>query len=233
MDAIILAGGKGTRLDNAAPKPLVMIGDKHLIQHQIDYLKDKVDRIVVSTGHMAEEVEKFVQGLYPRFSDGKYFKSGIYFSRENEPLGTAGGLKRALNMTVRHEVLAFNCDDLTDIPISRLEHIAENTICVANPVLPFGRVDIGGDGYVSSFREKEKLKDFWVSCGWYKFMVNNNFYDSLPEKGMLEFDVFPKMRLKPYFHTGFWKAINTRKDIEEFKNFSKSYQEACLSNNRQ
>ena len=84
MDAIILAGGKGTRMDNTVPKPLVMVGDKHLIQHQIDYLLGKVDRIVVSTGYMAEEVEKFVQGLYPRFSDGKYCKSEIYFSREKD-----------------------------------------------------------------------------------------------------------------------------------------------------
>ncbi len=226
MDAVILAGGKGTRMDNAAPKPLVMVGDKHLIQHQIDYLIGKVDRIIVSTGHKAKEVEKFVQGLYPRFADGEYCKSEIYFSRENEQLGTAGGLKKALNMTVRNEVLAFNCDDITDIPISRLEHIAENTICVANPTLSFGRVDIGEDGYVSSFREKEKLKDFWISCGWYKFIVNHKFYDSLPEKGMLEFDVFPKMKLKAYRHTGFWKAINTRKDVDEFNKLPKLYQAA-------
>ena len=224
MDAVILAGGKGTRMDNAAPKPLVMIGDKHLIQHQIDYILGKVDRIIVSTGYRAEEVEKFVQGLYPRFTDGKYCKSEIYFSRENESLGTAGGLKKALNMTVRDETIAFNCDDITDIPISRLEHIAENTICVANPTLSFGRVVINKDGYVDSFREKEKMDGFWVSCGWYKFIVNNKFYDSLPDKGMLEFDVFPKMKLKAYLHTGFWKAINTRKDVEEFNRLAKLYQ---------
>ncbi len=226
MDAIILAGGKGTRMDNTVPKPLVMVGDKHLIQHQIDYLLGKVDRIVVSTGYMAEEVEKFVQGLYPRFSDGKYCKSEIYFSRENEPLGTAGGLKKALNMTVMNEVIAFNCDDLTNIPISKLEEITENTLCVANPTSSFGSIEIGEDGYVASFREKEKLKDLWISCGWYKFIVDNKFYDSLPDKGMLEFDVFPKMRLKPYFHTGFWKAINTRKDVDEFNRMPKLYQAA-------
>lgn len=226
MDAIILAGGKGTWIDKAAPKPLVMVGDKHLIQHQIDYLLGKVDRIIVSTGYRAEEVEKFVQGLYPRFADGKYCKSEIYFSRENKSLGTAGGLKKALNMTVRNETIAFNCDDITNIPISKLEEITENTICVANPTSSFGRVVINKDGYVDRFREKEKIDGFWVSCGWYKFIVDHKFYDSLPDKGMLEFDVFPKMRLKPYFHTGFWKAINTRKDVDEFNKMPKLYRAA-------
>ncbi len=230
MDAIILAGGKGTRMDNIEPKPLVMIGDKPLIQHQIDYLLGKVDRIIVSTGYMAERVEKFVKELYPRFSDGKYCKSDIYFSRENEPLGTAGGLKKALNMTVRNEVLAFNCDDITDIPISKLEEITENTLCIVNPTLPFGKVVFDKYEYVTNFNEKEKMNDFWVSCGWYKFMVNSQFYNGLPNKGMLETDVFPKMaenrKLKAYLHTGFWKPINSRKDIDEFNILSRSYQAA-------
>ncbi len=144
-------------------------------------------------------------------------RTNIDFSIENEPLGTAGGLKLALQKTNSDLVLALNCDDITDINIAELARRNHNTICVSHPVLPFGLVNVYC-GY-AEFVEKPTLNE-WVSCGWY--LIKKDANTQLPDKGSLEYDVFPKMKLRVYQHEGFWKALNTKKDVEDFeKNLKK------------
>ena len=84
---------------------------------------------------------------------------------------------------------------------------------MAHPHLPFGRV-LEKNGY-AVFEEKPVLKD-WVSCGWYVFN-KQEMLNILPDKGMLEYEVFPKLKLRLFKHEGFWKPLNTRKDILEFE----------------
>ena len=205
MDAIILAGGKGSRMEDALPKPLVSIKERPLISYQINFLADKVDRIILALGYKAGEVVGFIQSEYPQYN--------IDFSVENKALGTGGAIKKALRMATSDRVLILNCDDLTDIDISELEKEKDNLICVTHPQLPFGLVK-DDKGY-ASFEEKPTLED-WVSCGWYVFN-KEEMLKLLPDVGSVEYEVFPKAKLKLYKHEGYWKALNTKKDVDEME----------------
>lgn len=206
-DAVIIAGGKGSRLQRNLPKALLSAKGKPILAYQLDYLlaSDEINNIVLALGYGSDEVEEFVNSNYksPR----------IIFSVESEPLGTAGALKQALSYATTEHVLVLNCDDITDIDISKVASCKENSICVAHPQLPFGRV-IDSGGY-ASFEEKPILDD-WVSCGWY-FFNRFQLLGILPDKGSLEYDVFPKLRLRVFKHEGFWKTINTDKELVEFE----------------
>ncbi|MBU89996.1 hypothetical protein CMO94_00525 [Candidatus Woesearchaeota archaeon] len=206
MDAIILAGGKGNRMETALPKALVAVKGKPILAWQIDYLlKSGIEKIVLAIGHKSKEIIDYVKKNHKDVQ--------IDFTIEEDLLGTAGGLKLALQKCSSEFVVALNCDDITDIDISELQEPKENKICVAHPQLQFGRIH-EKDGY-AVFEEKPILKD-WVSCGWY-FLNREEMLKSLPDKGMLEFDVFPEMKIRLFKHEGFWKTVNTQKDILEFE----------------
>ncbi len=206
MDAVIIAGGKGQRMELAIPKALVEVKGKPIIAHQINYLlKNNVKKIILALGFKAQQVIDYINKNYP--------KAPIDYTIEKELLGTAGALKLALSKAESDFVIALNCDDITDINISKLQKLKEDAICIAHPRLQFGRI-LEKDGY-AIFEEKPML-DIWVSCGWY-FFNRNEIMKYLPDKGMLEYDVFPKIKLRVYRHEVFWRTINTRKDVNEFE----------------
>lgn len=208
IDVIILAGGKGTRMEDPLPKPLVIAKGKPILSHQLDYIfgSGKINKVILAIGYMSDQIVKFIKKNYSNYD--------IDFSIEQTPLGTAGSLKEAIKKVKTDYVLVLNCDDITDIDISNLISMKDNIICIAHPRLPFGLV-IPSHGK-ASFKEKPLLKD-WVSCGWYLFN-KNDILPHLPLKGSLEYDVFPKLNLKVYKHTGIWNPLNTKKDISDFEN---------------
>lgn len=207
MDAIILAGGKGTRMGDELPKPLMPVRGKAIVDHQLEYLFSfpGIENIILAIGHRAQEIQEYISSRYP--------DRPITISIEDRPLGTGGGLKLAMKKTTSPRVLVLNGDDITDIPIGSLESLSEHTICVAHPRLPFGRV-LEQDGY-AVFEEKPMLPD-WISCGWYCFN-REELMDMLPDEGSLEYDVFPKTKLRIYYHEGMWRPLNSKKDIQAFE----------------
>lgn len=206
MDAVIIAGGEGKRMGSNIPKALIKAKGKPILSWQIDYLiKSGIDKIILAIGHKAEDIVNYVNDNY----SGKH----IDFTIEKKLLGTAGAVKLALQKCGSEFVVVLNCDDLTDINIKKLEEKMENTICVAHPSLHFGRVS-EKNGY-AVFEEKPLLSD-WVSCGWY-LLNRKEMLKILPDKGMLEYDIFPKIKLRLYKHEGFWKTFNTQKDVDEFE----------------
>ncbi|MBI4918536.1 NDP-sugar synthase [archaeon] len=206
MDCVILAGGKGSRMEDPLPKAMIEAGGKAIIMHQLEYLVNKADDIVISLGYKSEEVIKYVEENFK--------SSSIKYVVETEPLGTAGGLKLALQKTKSDLVLVLNCDDIADIDLKKLEEYNDNTICVAHPRLPFGLVN-SYCGY-AEFLEKPLL-NCWTSCGWY--LLKREAINELPDKGSIEYDIFQtrKIKMRVYEHEGFWSALNTKKDIEEFE----------------
>ena len=206
MDAVIIDGGKGQRMEAPVPKALVVVKGRPLVAHQIDYLlKSGIKKIILALGFKAEEVVKYIKSNYP--------SANIDYTIEKELLGTAGGLKLALQKSESDFVIVLNCDDITDIKISKLQKLKENTICISHPQLRFGRIT-EKNGY-AVFEEKPLLK-IRVSCGWY-FFNRAQILEHLPDKGMLEFDVFPKIKLRVFKHEGFWRIVNTKKDASEFE----------------
>jgi len=199
-EAVILCGGKGRRLGKIGedlPKAMIPINGKPIIDYQIEWLnKQGVTDIVLACGYKCEKIKE-------------HLKDKVQYAVEEEPLGTAGALKNALKKIKGNEFFCLNVDDITDIDLKKLTELGSNAICLARLRCPAGVVKTEG-GFVKEFVEKPLL-DVWVSCGVY--LLNKDI--SLPEKGSVEYDVFPKTKLKAFEHKGMWITVNTQKDIED------------------
>ena len=207
MDAIVLFGGKGTRMNSELPKALILVNAKPLIDYTLHYLltQKNIDRIILALGYKSEEVVHYVSQ--------KYQNKKIEFSIEKEPLGTAGAVKQALTKSASDFILVQNGDDLTNMNLKELEEKKASTICVGRQRSHFGKVT-EQQGY-AVFEEKPFL-EYWVNAGWYVF-ERKELSKILPDKGSLEYDVFPKMKLRIHYHKGFWGTANSKKDIEELE----------------
>jgi NDP-sugar pyrophosphorylase family protein len=166
MQAIILAGGKGTRLRPytiAMPKPLVPIGEYPILDiiiRQLTYYK--VREVIISTGHLSELIEAY-------FRKGDRWGVKIRYAREDKALGTAGAVKNIAGLD--DNFIVMNGDILTDINYRDLynfhiRHKATATIStIRREILTdFGVLNIGEDNRLISYIEKPKRFDY-VSIG--------------------------------------------------------------------
>jgi NDP-sugar pyrophosphorylase family protein len=227
MEAIVLAGGKGERLGEAAggrPKALVPIGERPLAAYQVVALaRAGVRRVIVSCAAGSEALfADALAGLGPE----------IVPVGEPEPLGRGGGLRYA--GTARREggdVFALNGDELVDLDFSALlarhrETGAAATITVVPLPSPFGVVDLDAEDLVTGFREAPRLP-FWASCGVY--VLAEEALARLPERGDHERTTFPELasegRLRGFRHEGVWLTVNTPKDLRVAEEFVSSHPE--------
>ena len=214
MEAVILAGGKGERLGDAAdgrPKALVELGGRPLAAYQVAQLaKVGVERVLVSCAAGQENLfEAALGGIGPE----------IAAVPEREPLGRGGGIRLAAQQRRgQGDLFALNGDELVDVDLARLlalhrERAAAATITVVPLRSPFGVVDLEGDR-VTGFREAPRL-DQWVSCGVY--VLGEEALDRFPERGDHEDTTFPELaregRLHAHRHEGVWLTVNTPKDL--------------------
>lgn len=204
MDAIILCGGLGKRMrpkTETIPKAMVEVRGKPLIDYQIDWLKrNGIENIILACGYRWEMLKE-------------HLGNTVTYSIEHEPLGTGGAVRNALPHVKSDSFIVCNVDDLNDINISELSTITPNVMCLSQFRCPFGVVHTD-NGRVIKFEEKPLL-NVWVSMGVY--LLHKNIEPYLPVKGDIEKEVFPKIELKAYKHTGYWLTANTEKDIEELE----------------
>lgn len=221
MEALILAGGKATRLGAAAggrPKALVPIAGHPLAEYQVSRLVGAgVGRVIVSCSSGQEELfEAKLSGL----------GAEIVAVGEPEPLGRGGGLRFA---AARREetgpLFALNGDELLDVDLSALleehrEHGDAATIVVAPMTSAFGVVDLDDGDLVTGFREAPRLP-YWVNVGLY--VLDDEALARLPERGDHEQTTFPELaaegRLRAHRHEGTWLTVNTPKDLARAEEF--------------
>jgi D-glycero-alpha-D-manno-heptose 1-phosphate guanylyltransferase len=115
-EAIILAGGFGTRLREVVsdvPKPMAPVNDKPFLDYLLKYLAHSgIKKVVLSVGYLADKVKKYY---------GKNFEGiTISYSVEKEPLGTGGGIRLAMEQCSTKEVLVLNGDSFFDIDLNNL-----------------------------------------------------------------------------------------------------------------
>src|ERR1700754_246974 len=114
MQALILAGGEGTRLrplPSTVPKPVVPLVDRPFIAFMLDWLRSHgVDDVVLSCGHLADGVRRVL-------GEGSRYGGRLRYVEEPEPLGTGGALKHAEDL-LDERFLMLNGDVLTDIDVS-------------------------------------------------------------------------------------------------------------------
>ena len=192
-DAIILSAGMmGKKI--LFPKALVEHGGKTAIEHQINWLKPFVKKIIIACHK--KECDQIEEAI------GKI--KGVEFSKEFELLGTAGATKKAILQSKADSFVVCNVDDLTDIDLNALIGYGANSMCVSNPRLNFGVLETDGLD-IRRYREKPIMRDVWANCGIY--FLNRKLVESLPEKGSLEHDIWPFTRMKAFKHFGMWKTF--------------------------
>ncbi|MDQ3866852.1 MAG: nucleotidyltransferase family protein [Actinomycetota bacterium] len=221
MEALLLAGGKGERLGNAAqgrPKPLVHVAGVPLAAYAIArFAEAGVERVVVACAAGQEELfESELAGLGPE----------IVAVGEREPLGRGGGLRRAAAARVESgPVIAANGDEILDVDPNVLLAVHRNrapaaTIVVAPLPSAFGVVELGDDDAVVGFHEAGRLPH-WVNAGLY--VLEEEAIERLPERGDHETTSFPELaaerRLAGFRHEGLWLTVNTPKDLRHAEEF--------------
>ena len=221
MEALLLAGGKGERLGEAAegrPKPLVLVGGRPLASYQVAQLaRVGVTRVIVACSAGTEPLfEEALGGLGPE----------IVTVGESEPLGRGGGLRlAAAERDEQGPVFALNGDELLDLDLAQLleRHLelgGAATIVVSPLVSHLGVVDLEDDDTVTGFREGPKLPH-WVNSGVY--VLGEEALERLPERGDHEASTFPELaqegKLKAFRHEGVWLTVNTPKDLRRAEEF--------------
>jgi len=161
MQAIILSGGLGTRLrpfTEVIPKPLLPIGEKAVLEIQIEHLKNNgFDHIFLATNYKSEYIENF-------FGNGSKYGVKLSISKEEKPLGTAGPVKLLQNQLNNEPFLVMNGDILTLLSYRKLYEFAcskETLLTIATKDIytpfQFGNIHTEGD-FVTGIEEKPNIK---------------------------------------------------------------------------
>ena len=176
MQAVIMAGGKGTRLrsitNDEIPKPMAPVGGKPILEWQIECLKRQgVVDVVLIIGHLGHKIREY-------FGDGSKFGIKIDYIEETVPLGTAGSLSLLPPFLKEDSFFLIFGDVLFDIDLKRMEQYhkaknAEATLFVHPNTHPFDSdlVICKENGLVERFDSKHNVRDYW-----YQNCVNAGFY---------------------------------------------------------
>jgi mannose-1-phosphate guanylyltransferase len=218
MQALILAGGEGTRLrplTSTVPKPVVPLVDRPFIAFMLDWLQGHgVDDVVLSCGHLA-------WGMRNVLGDGEAFGIRLRYVEEPRPLGTGGALKFAEEL-LDDRFLMLNGDVLTDFDISGQLALHERTGATATLALTpvedpsaYGLVRLDPSQAVTEFVEKpasDQIDTRNISAGIY--VLEHGVLDLLEydAPASIERDVFPQLvgdGLYGYVADGYWLDIGT------------------------
>jgi D-glycero-alpha-D-manno-heptose 1-phosphate guanylyltransferase len=229
MDVIILAGGAGTRLRPVVkdiPKPMADINGRPFLHYLLGYLQRfNVNSFVFSAGYKPEVIQDY-------FGD-EFSGIPVRYAVEQEPLGTGGGIRLAMEKCTTEQVLVLNGDtffriDPDDMLQKHLRKRADLSICLRklNDVSRFGTIEANADERITAFREKSgKSGPGFVNGGIYIFNRSVLAGLGLPDKFSVETDLFErftsKLRMFAYRSEGYFIDIGIpeeyRRAQEEFR----------------
>lgn len=222
MKAIILAGGKGTRLrpfTEALPKPMLPIGAKPLLEILVEHLKQYgFDEVILAIHYLGDNIVHY-------FEDDKRFGIKITYSKEESPLGTAGAVKKAAKNIDDTFVVVLG-DGLADIDYLDLIDYHKKTNAVGTMAvfkkkikIPYGvlHLDTDRDNVILNINEKPELA-FKVNTGI--IVLEPRSMDYIEEGEFLPMiDLFLRLKeggekVVAYHHKGNWVDIG--QDIEQY-----------------
>lgn len=219
-DAVILAGGKGSRLEpytKETAKPLVLIGQRPIIEILIGGLyRSGIRRLHIAVNHFADKIEELL-------GDGSRLGMEIHYSHESKPLSTIGPLTLIENLP--EHFLVVNGDILTDLDYStlyrsHLESGCKLSVAVYNRkhISDYGVIKSDGKGRVIGFEEKPSI-DYTVSMGVYLF--SRELLACIPRDQKFGFDDLMHTLLKnneavnAFCYEGYWLDIGRISDYQQ------------------
>jgi NDP-mannose synthase len=220
LKAVVLAGGRGTRLapyTSILPKPLMPIGDMPILEVMLMQMKRAgVDEVILTVGHLASLLRAY-------FGYGEQWNMNIHYSYEDEPLGTAGPL--ALVKGLQDTFMVTNGDVLTTLKLKDLLdfHSKEGGIATIAVHQRQVRIDLGvvqanADHLITGYIEKPAY-DYTVSMGIYIF--EPRVLSFIPQSQYLDFpDLVLKLitageKVVAYPFDGYWMDLGRPDDYEQ------------------
>jgi glucose-1-phosphate cytidylyltransferase len=241
MKAVILAGGRGTRLSeetHSKPKPLVEAGGKPLLWHIMqNYYLHGVTEFVILAGYKAQLIREYFNDFWLHQSDITFDLGSpnheILRSKKlpwkvtvlDTGLDSGTGTRlRYLQGIISNDFLLTYGDGVANVDITRLvaSHKASKkgvTLTAVQPPARFGALNLQGDDVVG-FEEKPQGDGAWINGGF--FVISANILKNLPEvDSSFEFDVLPNIaksgNLNSYKHSGFWQPVDTLRDLQRLE----------------
>lgn len=215
MQAVILAGGRGTRLQPLSmgtPKPMLPLFSKPVLEHSIELLRrNGIDDVIIALSNQAQEVVE-------HFGDGSAWGINIRYSIEDEPKGTAGAVK-LIQPYITDTFIVLSGDTITDFNLQaaieyhrRKSALATLLLHEAEDPIDFGIVQQDQDGKVTRFLEKPNSNEVFsktINTGIY--VIEPETLSSIPYFTNYDFarDLFPRLlrNMEPVFGCklhGYW-----------------------------
>lgn len=190
MKAIILAGGLGTRLQPYTffiPKPMLPLGNKPLLEHIIEWLKNddnNIDHIIICVSYLHRTIEDY-------FEDGSRLGIKIEYARSDRPLATAGQLLTAKKYIDDTFVCVYG-DSIYEFSLremikehDKLDAFISMALLSYKTRLKYGFIDINGNNRVTTWNEKPEIKGL-INIGCY--VMEPEFIDLIPSSNAYGMD---------------------------------------------
>lgn len=221
LDAVLMAGGEGKRLrplTENTPKPLLKVGDKPIIEYNIDRLaKVGIENVYVSVNYLKEQIESY-------FGDGSDKNINIVYIRETKPLGTIGSVLLVENFA-HDDILVMNSDLLTNIDFADFYKAfkdSEADMAVAattyNVDVPYAVLETDENQKVKTLKEKPRYT-YFSNAGIYlikkiilKMIPKDDFYDITD---LMERVIEMNYNLITYPINGYWLDIGNHEDFKK------------------
>ena len=241
MKAVILAGGRGTRLAEETtlkPKPLVEANGRPLIWHIMqNYSRHGISEFIVLSGYKGQQIREYFANFWLHQADLTFDLStsnqeilkvrGLPWKVTVLDTGidtnTGGRIARLKGLLDEDFLLTYG-DGVSDIDIEGLlsSHRKSNNVATLTAVQPparFGALNLSGNQVVS-FQEKPEGDGAWVNGGF--FALTPKIFDYLGgDNSSLEIDTLPKVasdgKLGFYKHSGFWQPVDTIRDLQRLE----------------
>lgn len=240
--AVILAGGKGTRLSEQTkilPKPLVLVDDKPIVERIMEHLASQgIEEFYLLGGYLIECIKSYFYNC--RIDERTTFieDNSLTIISKNEKLngakihivdtgldsGTAERLYKVKDLINEPFIMTYG-DTYSDVDIEKIEEqLTENRIlslCAVPYKERFGLVKIKNENEVEEFKEKSESKIYFINGGF--ICMRPEFFNYIkPEHFDLSKDTLEQESLKgkigAYIHKGYWKAVDTQRDLDEINN---------------
>ncbi len=194
VEAIVLAGGFGTRLQKVIselPKPMAPVAGKPFLQYILDDLNEQgMEHVILAVGYLRETIINYF--------GNKYLKIKITYSIEEEPLGTGGGILQACKFAEQENVFIINGDTFFNVDLQSLyefHHEKNALLSVALKQMKnfdrYGTVEINNEKRIIAFNEKKYLEEGLINGGIY-CLNKKIFPNSLHQKFSFEKEILEK-----------------------------------------
>jgi len=221
MEAIILAGGFGTRLSKVVsdvPKPMAPINERPFLEYLLDDLSDKgINRVILAVGYKKEIIKNHFQERYKNIE--------IIYSDEDIPLGTGGAIKKALTLSKTEDIFIVNGDTFFDVNLKEMykfhkENNSNLTLAIKEMERfnRYGSLALEGNKIVK-FEEKKYIEKGYINGGIY--LLKKNILDIKKEDSFsFEKDILENKELKVekygYKSKGYFIDIGIPEDYYKF-----------------